>query len=135
MGEPSAHRSHRVAFAALFLCLIAASYGTGSGPLATPTHAAEVFVAPAGNDAADGSAEKPLATLQAGVDRLAPGDTLVIRGGTYRETVVFPRSGTAERPITVRPHSGEKVVISSCEPVGGWQLHNAEKNIWRASMD
>jgi hypothetical protein len=135
MREPSAHRSHRVATAVLFLGLTAAAFGTAAGPLATPAHAAEVFVAPNGNDAADGSAEKPLATLQAGVSRLAPGDTLVVRGGTYRETVVFPRSGTAGQPITVRPHPGEKVVISGCDPVGGWQLYDADKNIWRAPMD
>jgi hypothetical protein len=82
---------------AALLALTAAALATDILPLAVPAQAAEVFVAPTGNDAADGSAEKPLATLQAGVDKLAPGDTLVVRSGTYRETDLPPLNGTTSR--------------------------------------
>jgi len=96
------------------------------------TRAAEFYVAPDGNDANPGTRTKPFATLQAAVNTLRPGDALLIRGGTYRETVVFPRSGTAEQPITLKPYRGEKVIVSGCEPVTGWTRH--EGNIWKAAM-
>ena len=86
----------------------------------TACSAAEFYVAPDGNDAHPGTAAKPWATLQAGVNRLEPGDTLFVRGGIYRETVTFPRSGTADKPITVKAVAGETVVVSGCDPVAGW---------------
>jgi len=77
---------------------------------------------------------RPLRTIQATVDRAQPGDTVLIRGGTYRETVVFPRSGTAAAPITLKPYKSEKPLITGCEPVGGWTVHDAAKGIWKAPM-
>lgn len=96
--------------------------------------ASEMYVAPGGTDAGGGTQTEPLATIQAAVDRLRPGDTLLIRGGVYRETVMFPRSGEPGKPITVMPYQGEKVVITGCEPVAGWTLHDAAKGIWKAPM-
>lgn len=128
-------RAFPAATKASLLGLIATTLGATSSLIVPAARADIIFVAPTGDDAADGSAENPLATLQAGVNKLAPGDTLVVRGGIYRESVVFPRSGTAEQPITVRPHTGEKVVISGCDIVAGWQMHDAGKNIWQAPMD
>jgi hypothetical protein len=93
-----------------------------------------VHVAPGGNDADPGTEAKPLATIQAAVNRLQPGDTLLIHGGTYRETVTFPRSGAAERPITLRPYRDEKVLVSGCDPVTGWTLHDAGRKIWKAPI-
>jgi hypothetical protein len=95
---------------------------------------AELYVAPVGDDANPGTKARPLATIQAGVDKLRPGDTLLILAGVYRETIIFPRSGTAEKPITVKAPNGEKVVISGGEPVDGWTLHDPSKNIWKAKM-
>ncbi|MEI7781077.1 MAG: right-handed parallel beta-helix repeat-containing protein, partial [Planctomycetota bacterium] len=135
MHEPLSRLSRRAASAAVVLGLTAAAFATGNPGLDLAAHATEVFVAPAGNDRNPGTRDLPLTALQAGVDRLTAGDTLVVRSGTYRETVVFPRSGTADRPIKVQPHAGELVVISGCDPVNGWQLHDPEKNIWRAPMD
>jgi hypothetical protein len=82
-------------------------------------NAAEFHIAPSGNDANPGTEAKPLATLQAGVNKLQPGDTLIVRGGVYRETVTFPRSGAKEKPITLKPYRDEKVVVTGCDPVSG----------------
>ncbi|MBN2449637.1 MAG: hypothetical protein JXR77_04570, partial [Lentisphaeria bacterium] len=96
------------------------------------------FVSPAGDDMHDGLSPAPgrvLRTVQAGVDRLQPGDTLLLCAGVYRETVVFPRSGTAEAPIAVSSADpGDPAVVSGCDPVQGWTLEDAEKGIWRAAM-
>lgn len=50
---------------------------------AATLNAAVYYVHPAGNDQAEGSLEKPFATLQRGHDAAGPGDTVYVRGGTY----------------------------------------------------
>ena len=91
--------------------------------------AADYFVATNGTDANPGTEAQPLATIQAGVNKLQPGDTLLVRGGTYRETVTFPKSGTPEKPITLKPFANEKVVISGCDILTGWTRE--EGNRWK----
>ncbi len=95
--------------------------------------AADFHVAPTGNDANPGTETQPLATIQAGVNRLQPGDSLFVHGGTYRETIVFPASGTAEMPITVKPYANEIVVVSGCDPVAQWAQHSG--GVWKAPMN
>jgi hypothetical protein len=97
-------------------------------------HAAEFHVAANSNDSNPGTITQPFATIQAGVNKLQPGDKLLVHGGVYRETITFPRSGTEQKPITLRSYKDEKAVITGCEPVTGWTLHNAAKNIWKAPM-
>lgn len=99
--------------------------------------ARDYFVSPAGNDANPGSGPEPgqaLRTIRTAVDKAQPGDAVLVRAGVYRETVVFPRSGTAAAPITVRAYAGEKPVISGCEPLTGWVVHDAARGIWKAPM-
>ena len=102
--------------------------------VAPPLPAADYFVAPNGNDTNPGTKDQPFATIQTGANKLQPGDTLILRGGVYRETVTLPTSGTAERPIVLRPCLGETVTITGCDPVSGWTIHDAGKKIWRAPM-
>jgi hypothetical protein len=64
-----------------------------------------------GDDKNDGSKAKPWKTIQHGVRRLKPGETLYLRGGTYYEKVVLSRSGTAEAPITIAAYPGELPVL------------------------
>ena len=52
--------------------------------LAGNASAAEYYVATTGNDSNPGTIEQPFATLQKGHDVAAAGDTVWIRGGTYR---------------------------------------------------
>ena len=66
--------------------------------------AAEYYVAPTGNDSNPGTMDAPFATLQRGHDVAAAGDTVWIRGGTYRPTTgktskagfVISKSGTSD---------------------------------------
>jgi len=97
--------------------------------------AATYYVSPQGQDTNSGLGPEPgraLRSVQAGVEKLRAGDSLLIRGGVYRETVVFKCSGTADKPITVRPYKNERVVISGCDEITGWQRH--EGPIWKAPM-
>ncbi len=68
-------------------------------------------VAPWGNDNNSGGMDDPWHTLQYSVNRLGPGDTLLIRGGTYREYVTMKQSGTPGDPIVIRVFQGEEAVI------------------------
>lgn len=99
--------------------------------------AMDYVVSPAGHDANPGTGPEPaeaLRTIQAAVDKAQPGDRVLLRAGTYRETVVFPRSGTAAAPITVKAYADETPVISGCDPLSGWTPHAAAKGIWKAPM-
>ena len=89
---------------------------------ASVLRAATWFVSPTGDDAAAGSIEHPFATVQRAQTDAAPGDTVFIRGGTYRMRedqiarrrrgfayiTVLEKSGAQGKPITYRAYQDEK---------------------------
>jgi parallel beta-helix repeat protein len=86
--------------------------------------ATEYYVANSGNDANAGSLASPFATVQKAVSRVVAGDRISIRGGTYREAIVFSgKNGTAAAPIVVAAYPGEKPVLKGSKLVSGWTLH------------
>lgn len=91
----------------------------------------EFFVAgedPTASDDNPGTADKPFRTISRGVKELRPGDTLTVRGGTYREGVEIDLVGSAEHPITVRAAAAEQPLIKGSEIVKGWVRDGA---VWR----
>lgn len=54
------------------------------------------------NDETGGTAENPWATLQYGVDRALPGDTVVIMPGIYTGSTLMVRGGFKDAPITIK---------------------------------
>ena len=99
-----------------------------------PIDAATFFVSPTGDDAAAGSITQPFATVQRAQNAAAPGDTVFLRGGTFRMTenqiarrkgifayVTFlDKSGTPGKPITYRAYQDEKPIFdcSDVKPDG-----------------
>jgi hypothetical protein len=91
--------------------------------------AAELFVAPGGDDANDGSLTKPVASLMKAQSLANPGDTVWIRGGTYKAPAdkfarryriwvyvnLFDKSGTESAPITYAAYKDEKPVFDFSE--------------------
>jgi hypothetical protein len=65
-----------------------------------------------GDDAADGSLEKPWRTVAQAMKRLNPGDTLYLRGGVYWENVAISLVGREDAPITIRSYPGEQAILS-----------------------
>jgi len=102
--------------------------------LVSPLRAADFYVAPTGNDADPGTEAKPFATIQRAQQSASPGDTVFIRGGTYRMTeaqiarrkkvfasiTVLDKSGLPGKPIIYRAYKDEKPVFdcSAVKPEG-----------------
>jgi hypothetical protein len=85
----------------------------GGGPGPDGRAAGVWYVAEGGSDANPGTRERPWRTVGTAVERLRPGDTLRLRGGTYFERPDIRVSGTADAPITIESHPGERAVIDS----------------------
>ncbi|MEZ0385461.1 MAG: right-handed parallel beta-helix repeat-containing protein [Verrucomicrobium sp.] len=104
--------------------------------LVTAGHSANWYVAPepAGQDEADGSLEKPFATISRAQEAASPGDTVLVRGGRYTMTdtmitsrkrifsrvITLDKSGTPGKPITYRACNDEPPVFdfSQVKPAG-----------------
>ncbi|MBN2309246.1 MAG: right-handed parallel beta-helix repeat-containing protein [Candidatus Hydrogenedentes bacterium] len=96
--------------------------------------AAEYYVATDGDDTNSGSEEAPFATIQHAADAMGPGDTCIVRAGTYRESVRVSTSGEEGRPIRFAAAPGARVVLDGTEPIAGpWTPHDAA--IFRTSVD
>lgn len=82
------------------------TYGGGAA-VAAPVY----YVAPYGNDADNGSQLAPWRSIGRAVGAVNPGDTVLVRGGEYREIVAINRSGSAEQPIVIQSYPGEQAII------------------------
>jgi parallel beta-helix repeat protein len=99
MKTPISSKISAVACFFIFLCVDAA--------------AATYYVSPAGSDSSPGSEASPWKTIQKAANTLRPGDTVLIRQGTYPERVVPANSGTEGNWITYRNYGSETVVIDA----------------------
>jgi len=90
---------------------------TSSGPTQPqpqPTPTGGFYASPSGSSAGDGSVTKPwdLTTAFAGGSgRIQAGDTVWMRGGTYRGDFRTALAGTQGRPIVFRQYPGERATI------------------------
>jgi hypothetical protein len=71
----------------------------------------QYWVAPDGNDHADGSHDAPWATLQHAADEAVAGSTVYVRGGVYAQRMNIRRPGAPGRPIVFRNAPDERPVI------------------------
>jgi poly(beta-D-mannuronate) C5 epimerase len=83
------------------------------GNYAVPPDA--LVVSPAGQDSAPGTAAQPLRSVAAAVDRAPAGGTVVIHGGTYRETL-----GQLSKRLTIESYPGEQVWLKGSVVVSAW---------------
>lgn len=74
-------------------CALPAAFDAGV------TYSRELYVAPAGSDAADGSHGAPLGTIRAAADRATPGTRVVVTAGTYPAVALGRVQGAPGRPI------------------------------------
>ncbi|MBW8003700.1 MAG: DUF1565 domain-containing protein [Planctomycetes bacterium] len=86
-----------------FICILVTSAMVANGET--------FYVAPNGHDTNPGTLQKPWRTIQKASDSLKPGDTILIRAGTYREQVIPGRSGRNGNYIEYRAYPGDRVTI------------------------
>ncbi len=111
------------------------------------------FVAPQGSDVAAGSVEQPFASLARALQGAQPGDTILLRGGTYqlRSVIKTSISGTPSAWIVIRAYPGELATLdcAQTEPdtsclillgqyieINGLEIANARKSgiaVWGGS--
>ncbi|MGJ8673541.1 right-handed parallel beta-helix repeat-containing protein, partial [Rubritalea sp.] len=73
---------------------------------------ANTYVSTSGSDSNPGTLAAPFATIQHAVNQSVPGDSVIIRGGSYHEAVDLSGiAGTAARPITITNYQSEEVVL------------------------
>lgn len=78
-----------------------------------PTVAQTVYyVATNGDNANDGRSGAPLATIQEALNRARAGDSVVVRDGVYRESLVTVRGGTPAGRITLEAENPGRVTIT-----------------------
>lgn len=84
--------------------------------------AATVTVAPGGSDANAGTEAAPFATIPAAAKSLQPGDTLLIKAGTYAGGISINLRGTPDKPITIKAAGDGPVVIEGrAGNIMGWE--------------
>lgn len=97
--------------------------------IAFGVRATEFYVAPSGNSSSNGSINSPwdLQTALNQPSSVKPGDTIWLRGGTYRINNHITKftsrlAGTSSAPITVRQYPGERAIIDGniLQNTGGW---------------
>jgi hypothetical protein len=69
------------------------------------------FVSRNGANAAAGTRARPWRTIQHALNRLGPGQSVLVRRGTYVQDLVAERRGAPGAPITVAAYPGERVVL------------------------
>ncbi len=93
------------------------------------------YVGPEGDDGSSNphSVDTPYRTIQKAADMAEAGDEVVMKAGTYRESIHPANSGeSSTKQIVFRPHGDGEVVVSGTEPVTGWEHHQG--NIYVADV-
>jgi len=85
---------------------------TGTAAAAGTTY----YISPSGSDGANGlSRSTPWRTFSFALNRVQPGDVLIVLDGTYTQSIVTTRSGTSASPIVIRADNDGGAIID-----GGW---------------
>ena len=91
------------------------------------------FVSSTGSDTNLGTYAAPFSSIETAANRADPGDTIMIRGGTYYDRVLnLTKSGTKDRPITIESVPGEFVALDHGFQTGPWSA-TENANIFRST--
>lgn len=91
---------------------------------------ADYYVATNGNDSADGqSITSAWQSIAGSINRMQGGDTLRVRGGTYRGFVLLTNNtGSATSPLRVIAYSNEVPILKGSRVIDGWIPY--QSNVW-----
>jgi hypothetical protein len=92
------------------------SAAVGTADYAPPADA--IYVADSnGSNSASGSRTAPLKTIAAAISKAVSGQTIVVRGGTYHESLTVPATRTN---LTIQAYPNEAVWLDGSSVVTGW---------------
>jgi len=83
-----------------------------------------------------GSINKPWCTIQYAVSAdspVAPGNTIYVKRGVYKESINVGKSGTATDRITLTNYKNDSVIIDGSDEITNWQL--ADENIYQTTYN
>jgi hypothetical protein len=101
--------------------------------ITTAITAKEYHVSVKGSDQNEGSALKPLRTINYAAQLAMPGDVVTVHSGTYREWINPARGGESDvNRIVYRAAVGEKVEIKGSEVITGWKKE--KDGIWKVTV-
>jgi Right handed beta helix region len=103
------------------------------------------YVAPDGDDDSPGTLERPFATLErariavSSANATMTGDIVVyLREGEYflgqPLTLLAADSGANGHDVIYASHPGEQATLHGAIEIGGWQVHDVQRNIWSAEV-
>lgn len=113
-----------------------ATASAGSVPVGSaryPVPGGAVVVAPGGNDGAAGTLAAPWRTVARAVSAAPSGATVVLRAGTYSQSVTIP----VGKRLTLQAYPGEAVWFDGSRVVTGWTADGAAWRVsgWTAQFD
>jgi Ca2+-binding RTX toxin-like protein len=76
------------------------------------------YVATTGSDSGDGSIGSPFRTITRAIRELDPGDEVVVKSGTYNESINIDRGGAADNYVTIRSEVPGGALLRP--PSGAW---------------
>ncbi len=117
------HGFHRDALSRILgICIAAVTcWGVDAATLSASTY----YVAPSGSDTNAGTLEAPWKTIGKAFGTAKAGDTVLIRGGVYQESITVTNNGTSGSPITFKNYPNESPIIEGSLPVTGWTVCQA----------
>lgn len=98
--------------------------------------ARSLYVAANGSDSNNGSDKTPFKTINFALGKALAGDTVFVRGGTYTDRVIFPKSGLLGKSITLKAYPGERPLIDgSLTTASGWMAMVSFDNVKFLTID
>jgi hypothetical protein len=91
-----------------------------------PKAAHVYYVAPDGKPEAPGATLEQPTTLDVAIERVTTGDTIVMRGGTYRTGGLILNQG-----VTIQPYLNERPIVKGTKVATKWQA--LRNNVWKTS--
>jgi parallel beta-helix repeat protein len=95
--------------------------------------AATYYVATTGNDTNPGTLDRPWRKIGKAASTMGAGDSVLVRGGVYLESVNPAQSGTESDPITYACYDTESVFVDGSEAISGWVQDSGSR--YRASVN
>ena len=125
----------------IFLCVFAVVLGcsktkTDPRTVIPNNNTHTYYVSINGSDANTGTINAPFKNINTALGKVVAGDTVLVRGGTYHEQIIFSKSGIAENNIIVKAYPGEKPVIDGSNIiVTGWQALVTLSNVRYVTLE